>query len=154
MRLPILAALTWAAAAASALAAPPSPADEVALRQLGAAADAAWDARDAARMATYYAADASLWVGGAGGEQQGRENVQAYFQRAFAGRVGEMRHVSEIRGLQLIAPDTAFTDVLVRVEERQADGSWKLVRRFNNVSLAAREAGAWKLRVVRAYPIG
>lgn len=154
MRLPLLAAITWLGAASAALAAAPSPADDTALRQLGAAADSAWDAKDAARMATYYAADASLWVGGAGAEQQGRENVQAYFQRAFAGRTGDLRHVSEIRALQLISPDTAFTDVLVRVEERQADGSWKTVRRFNNVSLAAREAGAWKLRVVRAYPIG
>jgi uncharacterized protein (TIGR02246 family) len=153
MKLPLLALLTWAAATA-ALAGPPSSVDDAALRQLGAAADAAWDARDADRMATYYADDASLLVGGAGGEQHGRAQVQGYYQRAFAGRSGILRHVSEIRSLQMLGPDLALTDVWVRVEARQPDGSWKVVRTFNNVSVAAREADGWKLRAVRAYPVG
>lgn len=153
MRLPLLAALTWAAATA-ALAAAPNPADDKALRALGAAADAAWDARDAARMATYYSPDASLVVGGAGAEQQGRAEVEAYFQRAFARREGVMRHVSEFRGLQMLGADLALSDILVRVEARQPDGTWKQVRTFNNVSLATREADGWKLRAVRAYPVG
>ena len=153
MRLPLLAALTWAAATA-ALAAAPTPADDKALRDLGAAADAAWDAKDAARMAMQYSPDASLLVGGAGAEQQGRAAVADYYTRAFARRAGVMRHVSEIRGLQMLGTDLAVTDVFVRVEEKQPDGAWKLVRRFNNISLAAREADGWKLRVVRAYPIG
>lgn len=153
MKLPLLALLTWAAATA-ALAGPPSRTDEVALRALGAAADAAWDAKDADRMATYYADDASLLVSGAGGEQLGRAQVQAYYQRAFASRSGDLRHVSEIRGLQMLGPDLALTDVWVRVEARQPDGVWKPMRYFNNVSLAVREAGGWKLRAVRAYPLG
>jgi len=150
-KLPLLVALTWAAATA-ALAGPPSRADDAALRALGASADAAWDARDADRMATYYAEDASLLVDGAGGEQQGRASIRTYFQRTFAGRQGELRHVSEIRGLQMLGDDLALTDVWVRVEAKQPDGGWKPVRHFNNVSLAARKDGVWKLRAVRAYP--
>lgn len=152
-KLPLLALLTWAAATA-AVAAPPSRMDDMALRALCAAADEAWDAKDADRMATYYADDATLLVGGAGGEQLGRAQVQAYFQRAFASRSGDLRHVSEIRGLQMLSPDMALTDVWVRVEARQPDGVWKPMRYINNVSLAVREAGGWKLRAVRAFPMG
>ena len=35
---------------------------------------------------------------------------------------------------------------------QQPDGGWKELRRFDNLSLATREAGVWKLRVVRAFP--
>jgi len=153
MKTLLVAALAWAAATA-AMAAPPSPADIQALRALGDAADAAWDAKDADRMAAHYAADASLLVGGASGVRLGREDIRAYFKRAFAQRVGTMRHISEFRGQDMLGPDLALTDLWVRVEEQQPDGTWREVRRFNNVSLAVREAGAWKMKAVRAYPAG
>lgn len=153
MRLPLIAALAWAVCGAAA-AAPVSPGDEAALRALGADADAAWNAKDARRMGDYYAEDASLLVGGVTlPEQVGRANIESYFQRAFAGRVGDLRHVSEIRNLRMIGPDLAFTDVLVRVESRRADGTWQVVRRFNNVSISERSGTVWRLRTVRAFPI-
>jgi hypothetical protein len=37
------------------------------------------------------------------------------------------------------------------VEQQQADGSWKLMRTFRNVSLARREGNGWKLQSVRAF---
>jgi hypothetical protein len=39
----------------------------------------------------------------------------------------------------------------VRVEQLQADGSWKLMRTFRNVSVSRREGNAWKLASVRAF---
>lgn len=154
MRLPLIAALAWAAACSVAAAAPVTPKDEAALRALGAAADAAWNAKDARQMGGYYAEDASLLVGGVAlPEQVGRANIESYFQRAFASRVGDLRHVSEIHNLQMIGPDLAFTDVLVRVESRRPDGGWQVVRRFNNVSISERTGDGWRLRAVRAFPI-
>lgn len=147
------AALALPAFATPAFAAPPSPADAAALGQLAASADAAWDARDAARMATYYAADANLLVGSAEAAQvHGREAVRAFYTRSFAGRVGVLRHVSEVKATDMLTPDLALSDVAVRVEAREADGSWKLVRRFDNVSLAVRDGGGWTLKAVRAFP--
>ena len=150
-----LAALALAASAQTAQAAPPAPADAVALRLLGVAADEAWNAKDAQRMATYYAADATILVGAAtAANHQGRDAVRAFFAQSFAGRTQDLRHVTELTAMTQLAPGLVMNDAHVRVEERQADGSWKLVRRFNNVSLAAREGGSWKLKAVRAYPIG
>ena len=151
----LLAAGLACAVTTAAHAAPPSAADEAALRALGAAADAAWNAKDAAAMAGHYARDADMLVGAADGQvQRGRAAVQAYYARSFGARQGVMRHVSEIRNLDMLAPDLALSDVAVRVEARQPDGTWKLMRRFNNVSISVREDGAWKLKAVRAYPIG
>lgn len=143
------------AVAAPVLAAPPAPADAVALRLLAVAADEAWNAKDAPAMAAHYAADASLRVGAADApDHRGREAVRAYFARTFAARAQDLRHVTDLKGMTQLAPDLVMNDADVRVEARQPDGSWKLVRRFNNVSLAAREGGGWKLKAVRAYPIG
>jgi uncharacterized protein (TIGR02246 family) len=153
MRLSLIAALAWAVAGVAG-AAPVSPADETALRALGEAADTAWNAKDARQMGGYYAEDATLLVGGVMlPEQVGRAQIESYFQKAFAGRIGDLRHVSEIRNLEMVGPDLAFTDVLVRVESRRSDGTWQVVRRFNNVSLSERSGTVWRLKVVRAFPI-
>ncbi|WP_041373573.1 SgcJ/EcaC family oxidoreductase [Phenylobacterium zucineum] len=151
--LPVLAALAAVALTAQAHAAPPSHADAVALRLLSVDADRAWNAADADAMAAHYAPDASLLVGAAGGRtSRGRDEIRAYFARAFGTRAGVMRHVSELKGMEALSPDLVLNDLEVRVEERQADGTWKLVRRFDNLSLAVRAEGGWKLRAVRAYP--
>lgn len=148
-----MAVCAWALAAA-AQAAPPSPEDESALRILAASVDDAWDLKDADLMASYYSDGATLLVGGANQLRVGRPSVQDYFQQTFAGRPGVMRHVGEILSIDMLGPDLAVADLQVRVEAQQPDGGWKELRRFDNLSLATREPGGWKLRVVRAHPAG
>lgn len=151
MKMIVATACAWTLAAA-AQAAPPSPEDDSALRTLAASVDEAWDLKDFDLMASYYSEEATLLVGGESQLQQGRPAVQAYFQHTFAQRPGAMRHVGEIRSIDMLGPDMAVTDLQVHVEAQQPDGGWKELRRFDNLSLAAREAGVWKLRIVRAFP--
>lgn len=153
MKMIVAATCAWALTAAAAQAAPAGPEDESALRTLAASVDGAWDRKDVDLMASYYSDEATLLVGGASQLQQGRPAVQAYFRQAFAQRPGVMRHVSEFRSIDMLGADVAITDIRVRVEAQQPDGGWKELRRFDNLSLAIREGGAWKLRVVRAYPV-
>ena len=152
MRLPAL-ALTFAVLVATpALAAPPSDADAAALRSLAGAADEAWNTADAERMSSYYSEDATLQVTGRGEQFVGRGAIRSFMAQSFAARPGVFRHVTEIRRMDAVAPDLVFSDADVRVEQQQADGSWKLVRSFGNVSVAAREGRGWRLRAVRAWP--
>lgn len=150
MKMIVVTACAWALSAA-AQAAPPSPEDNSALRTLAASVDKAWDLKDPDLMASYYSDEATLLVGGATPLRAGRPAVQAYFQQAFAQRPGVMRHVGEIRSVDMLGPDLAVTDLQIRVEAQQPDGSWKELRRFDNLSLVTREAGVWKMRVVRAF---
>ena len=153
MKMIVAATCAWFLATAAAQAAPASAEDETALRALAAVIDGAWDRKDINLISASYSEDATLLVGGAGQLQQGRPAVQAYFQKTFAQRAGVMRHVSELRGIDMLGPDLAVTDIRVRVEAQQPDGGWKEVRRFDNLSMAVREGGAWKLRLVRAFPV-
>ena len=142
--------LALALLAAPAVAEPPSAADQAQLAALAAEADSAWNEKDADRMAAAYTPGATLGLGG-GKPIDGRDAVRSTFQRNFAARQGTMRHLTTVERTELIAPDLAMSDAAVRVEQQQPDGSWTLMRSFRNVSLARREAGAWKLHSVRAF---
>lgn len=140
--------------ATPAFAAAPSAQEAAELKALAEAGDAAWNAADARRMASLYLPDATLVVRGAADRLDGAAAIQAFFERAFGRRPAGFRHVTEIVSIDVVEPGLAFSDVVVRVEQRQADGGWKLIREFDNVSIAVREGGAWKLRTVRTYARG
>ena len=141
-----------ATVAAPATAAAPAEPDMAALGQLAAAADQAWDAADADRMAAAYDAGGTLKLAG-GSEIRGREAIRAYFRENFARRTGTLRHVTTVEAADLIRPDLALSDATVRVERQRPDGSWELMRSFRNLSLAVRGPGGWRLRAVRAQPV-
>ncbi|HYG27146.1 MAG TPA: nuclear transport factor 2 family protein [Caulobacteraceae bacterium] len=143
-----------ACVATPALAAPPAANEAARLRAIAEAVDEAWNAGDADRIADLYAAEGDLWPPGAAGPVDGREAVRQHFKRAFAARRDAVRHVSEVRRLDKLTPDIVLADVSVRLEERQADGSWKVTRRFSNATLVVRQGQAWKLRSVRAFVTG
>ncbi|HYF23547.1 MAG TPA: SgcJ/EcaC family oxidoreductase [Caulobacteraceae bacterium] len=148
----LLAALTAAAVVATAPAYAQSQADREALRALAAEADRAWNVKDADAMAALYAQDASLLFVPRYAKVEGRDAIRAQFQTAFAGRQGNMRHVTTVGDLVFSGPDAVFSDSYVRVEQVNPDGTATLVRWFVNHSLAVRgEDGVWRLKAVRAH---
>ncbi len=154
MRLPFLfLALALAAAACPAAAAPPAPADRAALETLARGADEAWNRRDAAAMSAHYAPDANLLFAGMAEPVRGRGAIRGHFEKAFAARTGELRHITRITHLDLPRPGVAVSDADVVVERRGADGSWTPVRSFTNTSVAILEGRRWKLAAVRAQPV-
>ena len=145
----ILAALLWSGAAA---AAPPAPVDRVEMERLAADNDAAWTAKDWARITGQYAASGTLRVGPAAPVELGREAIGRFFQAAFARRPEGFRHVTDLLHIEMVTPDLAIADGHVRVERAEGEG-WALVREFSSSSLVIREGGAWKLHSVRAHPL-
>lgn len=138
--------------AAPAFAQPPSPADQAALKALATEADAAWNAGNAARMTAAYADNGSLRLGNAPAIE-GQAAIRAQFDTAFAARRGTMRHVTSVDRIELIRPDLAVSDAAVSIEQQQADGNWRPVRAFRNVSIAARGPRGWRLQTVRAVQV-
>ena len=135
-----------------AMAAPPSEADRAALEKLALDSDRDWDAKALDRFMTHHTGDSSVRIAGMPAII-GEAAMRAYFGRAFAARAEGFRHVSKLEGVELIDRDTALADTYVRVEQRQADGSWALQRDFRTYSVVVRSNGGWKLRSVRAAPL-
>lgn len=127
--------------------------DRRALVELAQTTDRAWDERDAGQMAASYRPDAVLKIGLTEPEVRGRESIRIHFEKAFAGRTGRLRHVTELTGLEAIGPDQALSEGEVRVEAEIAPDRWRAVRRFRTTSFAIRESGRWQLRWVRALAL-
>ncbi|QJE72045.1 SgcJ/EcaC family oxidoreductase [Aerophototrophica crusticola] len=139
-----------ALAVPAAFAAPPSEPDAASLRALAEAGDTAWNVADAAAMARLYTDDASLRVGQTAEAVRGRDGIQAYFTQSFARRPGPMRHVTQIRHLEMLTPDMAMGENDVLVEKPDGQGGWTTVARFTNQSVLVRAGKGWKLHAVRA----
>ena len=150
--------LGLAACSAEALSLSPcnaAPAPEAARQELhGAAAamDAAWDRKDLTALATLFAQDATIQAG-PNAVLEGQAAIRAFFGRDFDNRRGTMRHVSEPRRIDMVTPDLALVDKLVRIEQQDADGRWTVLRTFLNSTLLRRVEGSWKVRTIRAHVV-
>lgn len=132
----------------AAIAAPPSDTDRQHLEELAHAADTAWDVGDAAALSNLYLPDATL-VMAPREPVDGREAIRAYFEQSFAKRPANLRHVTVVRRIEMLAPDVAFVDTDVRLERRADDGSWPAIRRFANYTVAIRDGETWRVKEVR-----
>lgn len=148
-----LAAITAAAlSVAPCGAAPATEAARMELQGAAAAMDAAWDRKDPTALAALFAKDATIQAG-PNAVLEGRAAIGAFFGRDFENRPGTMRHVSQLRGIDMVTPDLALVDKLVRLEQQDAQGRWTVLRTFLNSTLLKRVAGSWKVRTVRAHVV-
>lgn len=155
MRMTTLVLATISAAALPLMPCDAAPATEAARLELhGAAAamDAAWDRKDPAGFAALFAPDATIQAG-PNAVLEGQAAIRAFFDRDFTNRRGTMRHVSETRRIDMVTADLALVDKLVRIERREPDGRWTVLRTFLNSSLLRRIDGSWRVRTVRAHVV-
>ena len=131
-------------------AAPATEAARLELHGAAAAMDAAWDRKDLPALATLFAQDATIQAG-PNAVIEGQAAIRSFFGRDFENRGGTMRHVSEPRRIDMVTPDLALVDKLVRLEQQGTDGRWTVLRTFLNSTLLMRVQGIWKVRAIRAH---
>lgn len=138
--------------AASAHAADITPADRASLMKLAYRMDRAWTAADVEANAELFTADATARFGD-DPLGSGREAIRNQFEGFFKDRPAGLRHVTAIDRIQSLAPGLAMWDAEVRVERRDDSGSWQVLTRIRNVTIAARQADGWRIQAVRAFPV-
>jgi uncharacterized protein (TIGR02246 family) len=151
----VLGLVAMSAAALSLSPCDAAPASKVARQELDgatAAMDAAWDRKDLSALALLFAQDATIQAG-PNAVLEGQAAIRGFFGRDFENRRGTMRHVSEPRRIDMVTPDLALVDKLVRLEQQDAEGHWKVLRTFLNSTLLTRVQGTWKVRAIRAHAI-
>ena len=116
------------------------------------ATDTAWDAKDGRAMARLFTDDGSFRMPGMS-VVKGRKALEAMFSDSFADRPAGLRHITRVQYSEQIGPRSAMTDADVSIEQRDAKGRWKAVKRFHSIYLFARAGGVWKLRSMRSFPI-
>lgn len=148
MRRLLLAALA-ASFVPTASATPPSDAERAALETLAAELDTVWDAGDAAAVTRFYTDDGTLRLDSRLIEQ-GHASIRRYFEETMARRPAGARHVTRVENIDMLTPDLAMVDTHARIEREQASGQREVLADFHNQTIARREAGTWRFRVVRA----
>lgn len=128
---------------------PPSDADRVALETLAADLDAVWDAGDPVAVAALYAADGTLRLDSRP-LVLGQAAIRRYFEDTIARRPAGARHVTRVLNIDMLTPGLAMVDTHARIEREQAPGPRQVLADFHNQTIAVREGGAWRFRVVRA----
>lgn len=148
MRKLLLAALA-ATLLPAAHAAPPSANDRAALEALATRLDQVWDEGDPAALAALYASDGTLRLNNRPFEK-GQDAVRRYFELTLARRPAGARHFTRILDIDMLTPDLAMIDTHASVERELTSGERQVLADFHNQTIAVREQGAWRFRVVRA----
>lgn len=140
--------------ASAAFARSPSPGDTAMLMQIARDADARWNARDAAGMATLYEERASMRFHGRDTAIDSRAAVFDYFKASFAQLEPGLVHRSDVLQLTMQSDDVVLADNAVRVMRPAADGSLETLREFSTITVLARQAdGSWKISGIRVFPL-
>jgi uncharacterized protein (TIGR02246 family) len=128
----------------------PNPAQDSVVALLKST-DVAWDSKDGRTMSALFTVDGSFGMPGMD-VLVGREALESLFEGSFADRPSGLRHITRLVHFEQPSPDTALADADVAIEERDASGKWKAVKRFHSVYVATQTAREWKLRSMRSFP--
>lgn len=114
--------------------------------------DHAWTGGDPDANAALFAVEATARFGD-DPLSDGRDAIRAQFQEFFRDRPAGLRHVTQIERVERLTPGLALWDAEVRVESQQPDGRWMTISTIRNVTVAVRQAGGWRVKTVRAFPL-
>lgn len=123
------------------------------LAGLAAAVDAQWNARDAAALSAFYAADATLSLGRDGPRLAGRAQIQAYFEQSLARVAKDLSHRTVLRRVEPLDGQTYLTDNAIYVERPGANGAAEVVGEFFTLTIVRPAASGWEIVAVRAVPL-
>jgi uncharacterized protein (TIGR02246 family) len=126
---------------------PDLAADELAIRNVEAGYDTAWNRGDALGAARFFTEDAVV-INPSGGSSAGREAIERSLSDLLEGRGRGSTHRSEIVSIHFLKDDVALLDgeaVIVGF----GDESATLRHRFTDVLV--RVGGGWRIAQVRAY---
>ena len=130
-----------------------SATDRATLAQLVERTDRAWNGRDAAALASFYVAEATLRIGGRDETVDGVKAIRDYFTQSFARVDPSLRHETTLIGLHALGDDMVIADTTVELITQDAAGQRKIVRRFTTPTVAVRRGDDWKIAAVRAQVV-
>jgi uncharacterized protein (TIGR02246 family) len=125
--------------------------DEIAIRALEAAYDAAWNAGDVRALVASFVPDAVL-VNPMGKRATGQWEIARVLGEFLGGAAKGSRHTSVVLGVEFISDDVVLVDGEARLEGLSGAGDVlapSFVRRFSDVVL--RRHGTCLIAQVRAY---
>lgn len=148
-------ALPLHAASAQANAAVAESTDDATIRSLWAKLDAAWSTRDAEQFSRLFTEDASFGFVGRGQALESRAIIRQHFTQQFSRQAPELRHLTQVREIRLVAPGVVTVDGNVDVLRKASGESAEstVLRTFAIFAVMLKSDDGWEIRVLRAYQL-
>lgn len=129
-------------------------ADSTAVEALWSKLDSIWNARDAERFSDLFTEDGSFALVERGQSFETRSAIYRRFVEQFRSQRPELRHTTRLRRFHPVAPDIVVVDGIVEVSSADSEGTAPtLVRRLAITAVMVCASEAWRIRLVRAYPL-
>ena len=123
-------------------------ADSVAIHQVSANLDAAWNKHDAVAFSSLFLEDADFqWH--TGELLKNRKQIEDYFNESFKQIPPEYRHFTTTRRLRFIRPDIAIGDGTIVVAREGAVGGEKPLMNVLFTCIGKKTNGIWRIVAVR-----
>jgi uncharacterized protein (TIGR02246 family) len=125
------------------------------VRELWAAVDATWNARDAPRFSDLFAVDASFQFVDRGEALEGRPIILQRFTDLFPTFGPDLRHRTTVREIRAVAPGVVATDVLVEILRTAPAGSAEpaVIRTFATFAVLVDTGEGWRIRLLRVFQL-
>lgn len=129
--------------------------DDAAVRLQWATIDAMWNARDAQRFSDVFAADGSFEFVDRGESLEGRATIRQHFAERFPTFAPDLRHVTTVRDIRVIAPQVRTVDGKVEILRHAPAGGAAptVLRTFAIFAVMLHTADGWRIRELRAYQL-
>jgi uncharacterized protein (TIGR02246 family) len=130
-----------------------SPGEE-GVRSLWSTLDAVWNGRDAARFSDLFTAEGSFQFVDSGLALTGRDAIHRHFAGQFPQLPPELRHLTTVREVALVAPGVRTLDGGVEILRDGGDNAPPAVlKSFAIVAVMLETAEGWRIRLLRAYEL-
>lgn len=149
----ILAAIPLCATSAQSNPPPIMPVSDAAVRSFWSALDATWNARDANRFSQFFSEDASFRFTDTGLSLDGRATIDEFFVKQFSRQAPELRHVTHIREIRVIAGNVIAVDAHIEVVRAPRSGTPSVARSFAAFAVMLESSDAWKVRLLRVHQL-
>lgn len=129
--------------------------DSLAIRSLWSTLDAMWNKRDAEQFSDLFAVDASFEFVDRGQSLESRATIHQHFADQFPKFAPDVRHLTSVRQIRVIAPDVRTVDGKVEILRNSPGESAKpvVLRTFAIFAVMFRTGEGWSIRVLRAYEL-
>lgn len=127
--------------------------DSAAVHAFWAEVDSIWHTRDADRFSRLFAEDASFGFVDRGHTLDSHADIHRHFTGQFARQRPGLHHATRVQAIRSLAPGTVLVDGEVRILDGLEEGSTTVLRRLAITAVLVREAGEYRIRVLRAYTL-
>jgi uncharacterized protein (TIGR02246 family) len=113
--------------------------------------DAAWDARDVVRFASFFTKNSDMNFYTLNRHMRGRDEVTRTYTKIFSELDSDVKHRTTINEMHSITRDVMLLDATTDIVKTNAQGKEIILRRHIGASIMVQTQDGWRIRALRIW---